>query len=58
MAAKKTSPHTVVTDGFRFDGEDVAVGEVVELTEDQAKQLIELGAVEPVAAPAETKSKK
>lgn len=58
MAAKNTAPFVALTD-LRHDGDSVAVGEIIDLTEAQAIQLVELGAVEPapteVAAPAKAK---
>lgn len=54
--AKKTAPYRTI-DVVRFDGDDLEVGSIIELTDAQAQQLIDCGAVVPQSA-VEPKAKK
>lgn len=43
-------PQYIVKDPLRHDGEDIAIGETVELTVKAAKPLLDAGVIEPAPA--------
>ncbi len=53
MAKKQDAPKTYTAlTAIKHDGENYAKGDTIELTQDQAKPLLERGAVKPFLAPA------